>query len=94
MLGSKRPSVPNTRQTFIWLTFEVVDTILVLVSGCSSNSRNTCSSSSDVLALLVRPVTYIPLTNKTGFSETPIYTRAFGNGPRNFELWSSDEDDT
>ncbi|GFU94218.1 hypothetical protein TNCV_1302681 [Trichonephila clavipes] len=27
-------------------------------------------------------------------SKSPCYTRAFGDGPRNFEPWSSDVDDT
>ncbi|GFY28953.1 hypothetical protein TNCV_4720811 [Trichonephila clavipes] len=31
---------------------------------------------------------------RTGFSETSIYMRAFGDGPRHFEPWSSDVDDT
>ncbi|GFW14059.1 hypothetical protein TNCV_3546481 [Trichonephila clavipes] len=28
------------------------------------------------------------------FDSIPSYTRAFGDGPRNFEPWSSDVDDT
>ncbi|GFX05500.1 hypothetical protein TNCV_1008221 [Trichonephila clavipes] len=48
----------------MWLTFAVADTVRVLVSCRSSKSRNTCSSSFGVLALLVRPVSYIPLTNE------------------------------
>ncbi|GFY62369.1 uncharacterized protein TNIN_6781 [Trichonephila inaurata madagascariensis] len=49
----------------MWLTFAAVDTVHVLVSGCSLNSRSTSSSTSDVLALLVRPVSCIPLTNES-----------------------------
>ncbi|GFU92717.1 hypothetical protein TNCV_2892261 [Trichonephila clavipes] len=29
-----------------------------------------------------------------GYVSWRSYTRAFGDGPRNFEPWSSDEDDT
>ncbi|GFY50413.1 hypothetical protein TNIN_16481 [Trichonephila inaurata madagascariensis] len=54
----------QTRQTVMWLTFEALDTVRLLVFSCSWNSRNTCSSSSGVLALLVHHVSCIPLTNE------------------------------
>ncbi|GFY57064.1 hypothetical protein TNIN_242661 [Trichonephila inaurata madagascariensis] len=43
----------------------VANTVRVLVSDCSFNSRNTCFSNSGVLILLVRLVLCIPLTNES-----------------------------
>ncbi|GFV69263.1 uncharacterized protein TNCV_3861851 [Trichonephila clavipes] len=42
--------------------------------------------------VLLKPKGYSTSTDITG--EVVQYTRAFGNGPRNFELWSSDVDET
>ncbi|GFT46180.1 SWIM-type domain-containing protein, partial [Trichonephila clavipes] len=49
-----------------------------------------------------KPVKMVPQTSEEVFMREPAiaveneigYTRAFGDGPRNFEPWSSDVDDT
>ncbi|GFU13764.1 hypothetical protein TNCV_939771 [Trichonephila clavipes] len=64
----------------MWLTFAAADTIRVLVSGCSSNSRNSCSSSSGVLALMVRLLSCIPVTSE------PVSLRRPCNHSKVFQL--------
>ncbi|GFW48407.1 hypothetical protein TNCV_1109691 [Trichonephila clavipes] len=42
----------------------------------------------------LHPISEKYMWNDCGLYPASIYTRAFGDGPRNFEPWSSDVDDT
>ncbi|GFT79116.1 hypothetical protein TNCV_3094711 [Trichonephila clavipes] len=84
-------------------------TNLVILSHCQV-TRTTAKLATPSLNFHAMPkgelrasteLTYISPSTQRVFSATRLlpmtlrpYSRAFGDGPRNFEPWSSDEDDT
>ncbi|GFX17361.1 hypothetical protein TNCV_3553641 [Trichonephila clavipes] len=90
--------VPIT-QTFIGLKQRQRDKADFFVAKHYTKNKNTtkfcCIKSSRVVRLLkascMQPLGRGLATSGLGVES---YTRAFGDGPRNFEPWSSDEDDT
>ncbi|GFV86717.1 hypothetical protein TNCV_3964471 [Trichonephila clavipes] len=58
-------------------------------------SRGLFGYESDSVLILAWALIDEPLVTRIFFIPVlTCYTRAFGDGPRNFEPWSSDEDDT
>ncbi|GFX43760.1 hypothetical protein TNCV_4110391 [Trichonephila clavipes] len=62
----------------------------LIILLCQTASNCGCSSSSRTVGVYVASESQKVNINVTLFR----YTRAFGDGPRHFEPWSSDEDDT
>ncbi|GFX64748.1 hypothetical protein TNCV_4682231 [Trichonephila clavipes] len=48
----------------------------------------------EVFSLVITPASFDTVREAPTSPKSRIYTRAFGNGPRNSEPWSSDVDDT